>query len=201
MQAVLDRFSQVEPTVLLAVDGYRYGRHDVSRVEELVAIRAGLPTLGGTVMVPYLDSGSALPEDDKSSGRRSARRARHRSSSSRWHPSIRCTCCTRRARPVLPKPILHGHGGVLLEHLQGARIARRHGRRRPILLVQHHRLDDVEPARVRPAGRCRTGAVRRRPQPRRSRNALATRRRRTDHLVRWGSAVLHRLPPGRHHTR
>ena len=30
VRAVLDRFTQVEPTVLLAVEGYRYGRHTVS---------------------------------------------------------------------------------------------------------------------------------------------------------------------------
>ena len=54
VQAVLDRFRQVEPTVLLAVDGYRYGRRDVSRVDELAAIRVGLPSLAATVHVPYL---------------------------------------------------------------------------------------------------------------------------------------------------
>ena len=46
MQAVLDRFTQVEPTVLLAVEGYRYGRHTVSRIDELAAIRRTAESAG-----------------------------------------------------------------------------------------------------------------------------------------------------------
>ena len=38
--AVLDRFGQVEPKVLFAVDGYRYGRHDVDRSDEIGRLRA-----------------------------------------------------------------------------------------------------------------------------------------------------------------
>ena len=64
-------------------------------------------------------------------------------------------------RPVLsgttgmPKAIVHGHGGILLEHLKklGARLGPRP--RRPDAVVHHHRLDDVEHPRVR---RCSTRA-------------------------------------------
>ena len=97
VQAVLDRFTQVEPTVLLAVEGYRYGRHTVSRVDELAAIRAGLPSLRATVVVPYPEP-SALGDVVHLVGR--ARRASPVSSSSpRSPPTIRSTCSTRRARP------------------------------------------------------------------------------------------------------
>jgi acetoacetyl-CoA synthetase len=116
VQAVLDRFSQVEPKVLLAVDGYRYGRHDVSRVDELAAIRQGLPTLSETVIVPYLHRDAQLPVG-----------------ASAWHDLLADTGPIEFAQVApdhplyvlyssgttgLPKPILHGHGGVLLEHLK-----------------------------------------------------------------------------------
>jgi acetoacetyl-CoA synthetase len=102
VQAVLDRFSQVEPTVLLGVTGYRYGRHDVSRGDELAAIRAGLPSLVATVVVPY---GPFDGPGDRADG------------VVRWSelldetgplefehvPLITpCTSCTRRARPGCP---------------------------------------------------------------------------------------------------
>ena len=58
--AVVDRFGQIEPTVLLAVDGYRYGERDVDRGAEVAAIRAELPSLAG-------DRGPALPRTEPSS--------------------------------------------------------------------------------------------------------------------------------------
>ncbi len=42
-RSVVDRFAQIEPTVLLVVDGYRYGAKAVDRTEEVAQIRAGLP--------------------------------------------------------------------------------------------------------------------------------------------------------------
>src|SRR6185436_14466394 len=63
-RSVLDRFTQIDPKVLLAVDGYRYGTKAIDRTAEVAAIRAGLPGLAATVAVPYLDAeggGAALP--------------------------------------------------------------------------------------------------------------------------------------------
>src|SRR5918999_409696 len=59
-RSVVDRFSQIEPTVLLTVDGYRYGDRAVDRAAELAAIRDALPSLSATVVLPYL--GTDAPE-------------------------------------------------------------------------------------------------------------------------------------------
>ncbi|HET8587661.1 MAG TPA: AMP-binding protein, partial [Candidatus Limnocylindria bacterium] len=55
--SVVDRFSQIEPKVLLTIDGYRYGDRDVDRRQEVAQIRAALPSLAAVVSVPYLGHG------------------------------------------------------------------------------------------------------------------------------------------------
>jgi acetoacetyl-CoA synthetase len=53
-RSVIDRFAQIEPKVLLAVDGYRHGGKDFDRREVLAGILAELPSLQHTVLLPYL---------------------------------------------------------------------------------------------------------------------------------------------------
>ena len=58
-RSVVDRFAQIEPKVLLTIDGYRYGDRAVDRRAEVAAIRAALPSLSATVCVAYLGIGLA----------------------------------------------------------------------------------------------------------------------------------------------
>lgn len=113
-KAVVDRFSQIEPSVLLAVDGYRYGAKDVDRRTELEEIAASLPSVGARVLLPYRDPAAPPPPG--------------------WQPWSELVS---EPAPVayeplpfdhplyilyssgttgLPKAIVHGHGGILLEH-------------------------------------------------------------------------------------
>ena len=55
VRSVIDRFAQIEPPVLLAVDGYRYGAKDIDRREEVAEIVAALAAAAHVVHVPYLD--------------------------------------------------------------------------------------------------------------------------------------------------
>src|SRR5579875_1113130 len=52
-RSVIDRFSQIEPKVMLAVGGYGFRDRYVDRRAEVAAVRAGLPTLEQVVWIPY----------------------------------------------------------------------------------------------------------------------------------------------------
>src|SRR5437764_9787860 len=55
-RSVVDRWRQIEPAVLVAVDGYRYGDKLVDRAGEVAAIQAALPSLKHTISLSYVDS-------------------------------------------------------------------------------------------------------------------------------------------------
>ena len=96
-RSVVDRFGQVEPTVLLAVPGYGYGTRHVDRRDQVAELRAGLPTLRHVVGVPY--GARHLPDTlgwDELLGGEPGDPARATASRS----PIRCACCSPPARPA-----------------------------------------------------------------------------------------------------
>jgi acetoacetyl-CoA synthetase len=115
VRAVVDRFSQIDPKVLIAVDGYRYGGRDFDRSAQVAEIRQGLPTLEHTVQVPYLPGAGAvegaLAWETLLTGPAGLSFTQLPFDHPLWvlHSS---------GTTGLPKPIVHGQGGVLLEHLK-----------------------------------------------------------------------------------
>jgi acetoacetyl-CoA synthetase len=115
-RSVVDRFRQIEPAVLLAIDGYRFGSRVIDRSAEVAAIRDALPSLRATVVLSYLEPDAGPP-----------------AGAIGWNELV-ASPGPLTFEPVsfdhplwilyssgttgLPKPIIHGHGGILLEHLK-----------------------------------------------------------------------------------
>ena len=115
-QSVTDRWTQIEPKVLVAIDGYRYGAKPIDRRAEVEAIRAALPSVQTLVWLPYLDADAAAPEgatgwDDFTAQPGPLEFTRVPFD----HPLY---VLFSSGTTGLPKPILHGHGGITVEHLK-----------------------------------------------------------------------------------
>ncbi|HKP10193.1 MAG TPA: AMP-binding protein, partial [Gaiella sp.] len=56
VRSVVDRFAQIEPKVLIAVDGYRYGGKDFDRMDTVARLQEEMDSLEQTILLPYLDT-------------------------------------------------------------------------------------------------------------------------------------------------
>ncbi len=105
-RSVIDRFAQVEPKVLLAIDGYRYGGKDFERGATVDAIAAEIPSLERVVRLGYLD-GSGWEDGFLREGRELTFAALPFD-----HP---LWVLYSSGTTGLPKPIVHSQGGILIE--------------------------------------------------------------------------------------
>lgn len=107
IRSVVDRFRQIEPKVLLAVDGYRHRGKAIDRAQQVTEIQHSLPTLEHTIRVGYLEPDKGWDE--------------LLSSPEPFDPleipfDHPLYVLYSSGTTGLPKPIIHGHGGITLEH-------------------------------------------------------------------------------------
>ena len=125
VQGVLDRFGQIKPKVLIAADGYWYNGKSIDTLARVAEIAHQLPTLEHVVLVPYLAQGSVSRDSDISA-----------LPNARWMAEFIAPYAARDIEfaqlpfdhPLyimyssgttgMPKCIVHGAGGTLLQHLK-----------------------------------------------------------------------------------
>jgi acetoacetyl-CoA synthetase len=125
-RSVIDRFAQIEPKVLFTVDGYRHGGKDFERMQNARTILAELPTVEHVVLLAYL-SPDAWPQELDGAGREALSWAQllDRGGAAGAELSFEQVpfdhplwVLYSSGTTGLPKAIVQGHGGILIEQLK-----------------------------------------------------------------------------------
>jgi acetoacetyl-CoA synthetase len=111
-RSVLDRFAQIEPTVLVAVDGYRWGGKAYDRRDVVAELRAALPSVRTTIAVPRL-SPDEVPDGAMSWAEAVADEQQPVFESLPFDAPLWIVYSS--GTTGLPKGIVHGHGSVAVE--------------------------------------------------------------------------------------
>lgn len=119
-QSVIDRFKQIEPKVMITVDGYRYSGKDFDRIAIIENIQSELPTLEATIAIPYLnekaDFGGLKNVTSWSDAVNLGREVTLNFERVPFNDPLWVLFSS--GTTGKPKPIVQSQGGILMEHLK-----------------------------------------------------------------------------------
>lgn len=118
MESVVERFKQIEPNVLIAVDGYVYNGKTSDRVDQVAHLQNALPTLKRTVLFKSINSDYKRLNPQKTIDWQEVMK---RKSELVFEPvpfNHPLWILFSSGTTGLPKPIVHSQGGIVLEHLK-----------------------------------------------------------------------------------
>ncbi len=117
--SVVDRFRQIEPTILIAVDGYQYGGKGFDRMEVVEEIARQIPSIEKVILIPYLNPepviSNALPVEMWEEVMSRLPNPMEFTHVPFDHP---IWVLYSSGTTGVPKAITHSQGGILIEHLK-----------------------------------------------------------------------------------
>jgi acetoacetyl-CoA synthetase len=116
-RSVIDRFAQIEPKVLIACDGYAYNGKEYPRAAMIEEVTAALPGLEAVIMVDLIGQAHAHL-GATAWGALGAGTSQHEPEFEEVPFGHPLWVVYSSGTTGLPKPIVHGHGGIVLEHLK-----------------------------------------------------------------------------------
>lgn len=119
-QSVIDRFKQIEPKVMITIDGYKYAGKSFHRMPVVENIQSELPTLEATIAISYLNQDADFSRlKNVISWEDAVRKEHHHQLHYESVPfNDPLWVLFSSGTTGKPKPIVHSQGGILLEHLK-----------------------------------------------------------------------------------